>query len=107
MSGAAGASKPTAPRSAIPPSPGRRTAFDWRRPEPLVLPPILAGARHAFHELGYHGATVRDIAQRVGVTVPALYYHYENKQAMLVTLLETGMAQVLHRVDRALSNAGE
>ncbi|MEU3787934.1 TetR/AcrR family transcriptional regulator [Streptomyces sp900129855] len=34
-------------------------------------------------------------AQSVGVTVPALYYHHENKQAMLVALLERAMDEVL------------
>lgn len=82
-------------------------ADDWRRTEPLELSPILTGAVDAFLDKGYHGASVRDIAQRVGVTVPALYYHYENKQAMLLAALEAGMANLLNRVDRALAEAGD
>lgn len=61
----------------------------------------------AFNEHGYHGTTVRDIARRVGVTVPALYYHYENKQALLVTLLETSMSDVLGRCRAAVAEAGD
>jgi AcrR family transcriptional regulator len=79
---------------------------DWREFAPYELPPTLAGALEAFREYGYHGASVRDIARRVGVTVPALYYHHENKQAMLVALLEGGMADVLVRVRRADAAAG-
>lgn len=61
----------------------------------------------AFNKHGYHGTTVRDIARRVGVTVPALYYHYENKQALLVTLLETSMRDVLGRCQAAVAEAGD
>jgi AcrR family transcriptional regulator len=61
----------------------------------------------AFNEQGYHGTSVRDIASRVGVTVPALYYHYENKQALLTTLLETSMRDVLDRCRAAAAEAGD
>jgi AcrR family transcriptional regulator len=79
----------------------------WRLSRPLELSPILAGALEVFYERGYHGASVRDIARRVGVTVPALYYHYENKQALLVALLETGMEEALDRVRQAAEDAGD
>lgn len=79
---------------------------DWRDTAHAELSPILSGAVEAFLDKGYHGASVRDIAQRVGVTVPALYYHYENKQAMLLAALEAGMTNLLNRVERALAEAG-
>jgi AcrR family transcriptional regulator len=84
-----------------------RLSSDWRNPGPLELSPILTGAVKVFHERGYHGASVRDIAQRVGVTVPALYYHYESKQAMLVALLETGIGDLLDRAELAVREAGD
>jgi AcrR family transcriptional regulator len=74
---------------------------DWR------LPPILAGARAAFEEHGYHGTTVRDIAQRAGVTVPGLYYHYESKQAMLSALLMGSMQALLDRCAVALAEVAD
>lgn len=80
---------------------------DWRQFDELVLSPILAGAVDAFHERGYHGTSVRDIARRVGVTVPALYYHYKNKEAMLVALLTGSMADVLARCRAAVEQAGD
>ncbi|GAA4994844.1 TetR/AcrR family transcriptional regulator [Yinghuangia aomiensis] len=81
-------------------------AADWRAYQPLDLHPVLLHAMAAFNEHGYHGTTVRDIAKRVGVTVPALYYHYENKQALLVTLLESSMLDVLDRCRAAVGEAG-
>jgi AcrR family transcriptional regulator len=39
------------------------------------------------------------------VTVPALYYHYENKQALLVALIEYSMRDVLDRCREAAAQA--
>ncbi|MGW0605164.1 TetR/AcrR family transcriptional regulator [Streptomyces sp. NPDC002644] len=82
-------------------------AQHWRSYGPLALHPILVHAMEAFNEQGYHGTSVRDIASRVGVTVPSLYYHYENKQALLATLLETSIKDVLDRCRAATAEAGE
>ncbi|MFI8288227.1 TetR/AcrR family transcriptional regulator [Streptomyces sp. ms191] len=82
-------------------------AEHWRSYGPLDLHPILMRTMEAFNEHGYHGTSVRDIAGRVGVTVPALYYHYENKQALLATLLETSIKDVLDRCRAASAEAGD
>src|SRR5260370_826323 len=68
---------------------------DWRALPEIELPPILSAALDAFYEKGYHAATVRDLASRVGVTVPALYYHFENKEAILFALLDVSISQLL------------
>src|SRR5919205_193826 len=78
---------------------------DWRQFAPLELPPILSGAAEAFHEQGYHATSVRDIANRVGLTVPALYYHYGNKEGMLVALLNGGVSHLYARCRRAVADA--
>lgn len=71
--------------------------LDWRRYPPLQLDPALAGALEAFLELGYAGATVRDIARRAGLSVPGLYHHHRSKQVLLVALLEITMSDLLAR----------
>jgi AcrR family transcriptional regulator len=76
---------------------------DWRVSTPADLSPILAHTLAAFEEHGYHGTSVRDIARRVGVTVPALYYHYENKQALLVALLTQSMESLLEKCGAAIA----
>ena len=40
---------------------------------------ILRGAAEAFDELGYRGASMRDIMRRAGVTLGAVYFHFDNK----------------------------
>ncbi|WP_049574824.1 TetR/AcrR family transcriptional regulator [Streptomyces sp. SBT349] len=79
---------------------------DWRTYEPLELPPILAAALAAFGEQGYHGTSVRVIARRVGVTVPTLYYHHRNKQALLAELLTGSLRAALGRCRSAVEGAG-
>ncbi|MEU4641458.1 TetR/AcrR family transcriptional regulator [Micromonospora sp. NPDC023814] len=82
-------------------------AFDWRSYPPLELSPLLSVALAEIVEHGYDGTSVRKIAVRAGVTVPALYYHFENKQAMLRELLDHAMRIVLAHARAALEEAGE
>lgn len=61
------------------------------------LDAVLVHALEAFVESGYHATSVRDLARRLGQTVPAIYYHYENKQALLVALLSHSIEDLLER----------
>ena len=79
----------------------------WRTADDEDLSPILATARDLFYDVGFHGTTVRDIAGRVGVTVPALYYHHANKEAILAALLDRSISNVIERCEQALSEAGD
>ena len=79
----------------------------WRQADDEELTPILSVARDLFYEVGFHGATVRDIAGRVGVTVPALYYHHANKEAILAALLDRSIRAVIWRCEQALAEAGD
>jgi hypothetical protein len=53
----------------------------WRETGPLELAPILQAALDALYENGFHGTPVRDIARRVGDTLPALYCHRQARRA--------------------------
>lgn len=79
----------------------------WRQADDEELTPILSAARDLFYEVGFHGTTVRDIAGRVGVTVPALYYHHANKEAILTALLDRSISSVIQRCEQALAEAGD
>ena len=70
---------------------------DWRIYGELDLAPVLQAAAGAFVETGYHGATVRDIARRAGLSVPGMYHHYATKQDMLLAILDLTMADLLWR----------
>ena len=77
------------------------TAFDWRAFPPLVLDPPLAAALSTFLSLGYHGATMRRIAQRAGLSVPGVYHYYPSKHDMLVAILDLTMDDLLRRSSAA------
>ena len=77
-------------------------ALTWRDyQDSLSLHPVLRHSLIAFVENGYHATSVRDLAKRLGQTVPAIYYHYENKQALLVALLTESIDDLLWRCRNA------
>jgi AcrR family transcriptional regulator len=48
---------------------------------------ILATAAELFASRGYHGVSVADLGAACGISGPALYKHFESKQAMLAEML--------------------
>lgn len=52
-------------------------------------------ARSEFVEHGYGGTSIRTIAKRAGMSLPALYYHYASKQELLVAILDDGLETFL------------
>ncbi len=77
------------------------TPVDWRAFPPLSLDAALTGALSSFLEFGYHGASMRTIAERAGLSVPGLYHHYPSKQEMLVALLDLTMHDLRVRTEAA------
>lgn len=92
-----------------PPAPAAlaRVPSSWRDYPPLALEPPLAGALAAFLELGYSGASMRDIGRRAGLSVPGLYHHYPSKQDLLVALLDLTMTDLLTRSRAARAEGGD
>lgn len=74
---------------------------DWRKYEPLDFDPVLRAALDEFVTIGYHGATVRGIASRAGLSVSGIYHYYTSKQQMLVTILDLTMTELLLRARAA------
>jgi len=48
---------------------------------------ILSAGIESLASLGYAGTTMADIAQRVGLSRAALFYHFENKNALMVAVI--------------------
>ncbi|MCE3550219.1 TetR/AcrR family transcriptional regulator [Pseudonocardia sp. RS11V-5] len=88
------------------------TAVD-RSPEGGPIPrgggreAIAAAAREVFEQRGYHGASIRDIAKRAGLSLSALYYWHPSKQDLLAALIEENTLDYFRRCDEALASAGE
>jgi len=85
---------------------GRGTVVDWREFGDAGLAGPLKAALELFSEQGYHGSSVREIANRAGLSVPGLYHYYPSKQALLQALLDAAMSDLLERSDSAEASAG-
>lgn len=73
------------------------------RPEgQSVKDAIRAAAVQLFSEYGYHAAPLRDIARIAGIQAASIYYHYANKEALLVEIMETYMLLLNSRLERIL-----
>lgn len=48
---------------------------------------ILLAAAEMFSTIGYHGVSIREICEKVGVGKPTLYYHFKDKETLLEELL--------------------
>ena len=49
---------------------------------------LLETAISLFAQKGYAGTTVREIAQQAGVSKPVLYYYFESKEGLFLSILE-------------------
>lgn len=68
---------------------------------------ILTCARSLFANRGFDATSVRQIAEAVGVTVPALYYHFDSKRALLTALAEDHCLRKAASVEAGLKHQGD
>jgi TetR/AcrR family transcriptional regulator, cholesterol catabolism regulator len=66
---------------------------------------ILEVATGLFSETGYSGTTIRDIAKVVGVLPGSLYAHIDNKETLLLEIVENGIDRFLNAAENADSAA--
>jgi AcrR family transcriptional regulator len=64
---------------------------------------ILDAARTLFADTGYAGTSVRDLAESLGITKAALYYHFPGKADVLLALVEPA----LEELDAITAGAGD
>ncbi|MGN5236888.1 TetR/AcrR family transcriptional regulator [Rhodococcus sp. SJ-3] len=63
--------------------------------------------RQEFVRNGYGASSIRTIAQEAGVSLSALYYHYKNKQDLLLAILLDGVDTYDAVCDAELADAGD
>jgi AcrR family transcriptional regulator len=69
-----------------------------------TLDEIVTAAAKVFRTKGYHAATVRDIAEAVGILKGSLYHHFESKEALLYLVVKEPIAQ-MYRTIAAIAEA--
>jgi AcrR family transcriptional regulator len=76
-------------RRARPPTHAPTPATGLRKPETVARHrEILAEALDLMAEVGYHGASLRELAKRLGISQPSLYHYFESKEELAEQIIE-------------------
>jgi len=81
-------------------APGERT-----RPTGLKQR-ILEAATEEFARLGYHGSSLRTIAERSQATKPMIYYHYQGKDGLYAAVVRHQLEELEHRLRASIATQG-
>jgi len=88
-----------------PPPPRRQTKKEQQSEASIEA--ILQAAKYLFVTKGFHGTRIDDIASRVGLTKGAVYFHFEDKIAILKVLLDRVRNDILDPLAEKLGNSTE
>jgi AcrR family transcriptional regulator len=64
---------------------------------------LLAAARSAFAESGFHGASVEEIATRAGFSTGALYSNFDGKEDLFLVLMEREIEEHSREIAEAVA----
>lgn len=67
---------------------------------------ILDEAAKLFIRFGYHGISMRQIAEAVGISKAGLYHHFADKQSLFLAILLRNIERVGDLVDEARAQGG-
>jgi AcrR family transcriptional regulator len=65
---------------------------------------ILHVAKSLYATGGESALSMRRVASRVGVSAPALYHHFENRDALLEAISDDGFDRLVRRLERLVKN---
>src|SRR5262249_48107141 len=82
--------------AAAPPAPQKPRTLRRRRE-------IMDAAAEVFAKKGYHAATTRDIADRLGMQPGSLYYYFESKEAALEEICRIGGTEFGDHIESILA----
>ncbi len=71
-----------------------------------IMETILAAAATLFRAQGYASTSMQEIADAVGLSRPALYYHFKNKEELLGSLVEGITVRTQREAARIAESAG-
>jgi AcrR family transcriptional regulator len=74
---------------------------------PVSRDRVLRTSCELFAERGYRGASMKDIAEALGVRAPSLYNHVGSKQEILFAIMETAMDRALAALEEALTGVDD
>jgi TetR/AcrR family transcriptional regulator, cholesterol catabolism regulator len=89
------------PVPAVPEAAPRRLNGPRRRAEE-----VLEAAASVFAELGFHGASTQDIADRLGMRQASLYYYFISKEAALEQVCQRGIEHIIGDTETIAQGSG-
>src|SRR5215475_4742445 len=72
-----------------------------------TLDDIVSAAAKVFRTKGYHAATVRDIADEVGLLKGSLYHHFDSKEELLYLVVKEPIAQMYRTMAEIAASDGQ
>ncbi len=68
---------------------------------------IIAKSATLFREKGYIATSIRDISESLDMTSAALYYHFKNKEEILLAIMHLGLSNLILAVEAAVADQEE
>lgn len=79
---------------------------DREREREVKREAVLRTAAQLFNEKGYHATSLDEVAERLHVTKPTLYYYVRNKEAILFECVRTGLEMMRAAIEAAGASGG-
>ncbi len=92
-------------RRANPSSPWSKVE-DRRREREIKREAVLRTAAQVFNEKGFHATSLDEVAGRLHITKPTLYYYVKNKEAILFECVRIGLDMLRKAIDQAGASGG-
>ncbi len=73
---------------------------------PKTKEDVVRAAGRLFAERGYHGTSMRDLGQELGILGSSLYSHIDGKDQLLVEVIRRGAAMFQALVDEVMASEG-
>lgn len=67
---------------------------------------ILVAAAHVFARDGYAGASLDDVAAKIGVTKGVIYYYFRSKEEILTEIRATAIRDAIERIEAIIATGG-
>lgn len=94
------------PRREIPTSPWARTPTREQQRE-AKRQAVLQAATQLFNERGFHATSLDDIAARLNVSKPTLYYYVKNKDEILLSCVRQGLDMMVEHIEESRRAGGK
>ncbi|WP_370680398.1 TetR/AcrR family transcriptional regulator [Comamonas sp. GB3 AK4-5] len=83
------------------------SAPDRERQREVKRNAVLQAAAQLFNERGFHATSLDDIAARLNVSKPTLYYYVKNKDEILLQCVNKGLSMTLEGIEASRKAGGK